>query len=55
MAWFKKNKRLSHTVSPLTDVSDKLRYQVANLQGIGARARQEDSFSVLNALDVTRA
>lgn len=51
MAWFKKDKRSPRTVSPLTVVSDKLRYHVANLQGIGARARQEDSFSVLNALD----
>ena len=53
MAWFKKNKRSSHTVSPMTDFSDKLRYHVANLQGIGARARQEDSFALLNALDET--
>lgn len=53
MTWFKKNKRSHHTVSPLTDDSDKLRYQAANLQGIGARARQEDSFALLNALDVT--
>lgn len=30
-----------------------LSYQVANLQGIGARARQEDSFAVVNAFDVT--
>lgn len=53
MTWFKKNKRSHHTISPLTDDSDKLRYQAANLQGIGARARQEDSFTLLNALDVT--
>lgn len=30
-----------------------LSYQVANLQGVGARARQEDSFTVANAFDVT--
>lgn len=30
-----------------------LSYQVANLQGIGTRARQEDSFAFANVLDVT--
>lgn len=30
-----------------------LSYQVANLQGIGTRERQEDSFAFANALDVT--
>jgi protein phosphatase len=30
-----------------------LSYQLANLQGIGARARQEDSFTTANAFDVT--
>jgi protein phosphatase len=30
-----------------------LSYQIANLQGIGARARQEDSFTIANAFDVT--
>lgn len=30
-----------------------LSYQVANLQGIGRRARQEDSFAFANVLDVT--
>lgn len=29
-----------------------LSYQVANLQGIGSRERQEDSFSIANAFDV---
>lgn len=31
----------------------RLSYQAANLQMIGSRERQEDSFAVLNALDVT--
>lgn len=31
-----------------------LSYQVANLQGIGSRERQEDSFTVVNAFDVTK-
>ncbi len=30
---------------------DKILYQVANLQGVGARQRQEDSFTLANALD----
>ncbi len=30
-----------------------LSYQAANLQGIGARSRQEDSFAFVNVLDVT--
>lgn len=30
-----------------------LSYRVANLQGLGSRARQEDSFAFVNALDVT--
>ncbi len=30
-----------------------LSYQVANLQGIGSRERQEDSFTIVNAFDVT--
>ena len=30
-----------------------LSYRVANLQGIGSRARQEDSFAFANAMDVT--
>ena len=31
----------------------KLTYQAANLQGIGSRDRQEDSFTIINAFDVT--
>lgn len=30
-----------------------LSFQTANLQGIGSRARQEDSFTIVNAFDVT--
>lgn len=30
-----------------------LSYQIANLQGVGARERQEDSFTIANAFDVT--
>ncbi len=31
-----------------------LSYRVANLQGVGSRPRQEDSFAFVNAMDVTR-
>ena len=31
-----------------------LSYQVANLQGIGTRERQEDSFAFVNVMDVTK-
>lgn len=34
-------------------VKKRMSYQVANLQGIGARNYQEDSFAVVNAMDVT--
>lgn len=49
MALFKRKK--SVTVRP--DISDDLmmRYEVGNLQGVGARQRQEDSFTAVNALD----
>lgn len=43
-------------VQPITPRPQRRRllsYQVANLQGIGARARQEDSFAIANAFDVT--
>ena len=39
------------TVSPLTENSDAISFQIANLQGQGSRARQEDSFALANALD----
>lgn len=51
MAWFKKKNEISVTVSPETEMFERLRYQVANLQGIGTRERQEDSFTFVNALD----
>lgn len=49
MAWIRKKQKRSVTVTP--ESSCKLRYQVDNLQGIGGRARQEDSFTLVNALD----
>lgn len=49
MAWLKKKQKKNVTVSP--EVGGRLRYQVYNLQGIGVRARQEDSFTLVNALD----
>ena len=50
MALFKKKKK-NVTVCPTISDNDKLRYEVGNLQGIGARYNQEDSFTVINALD----
>lgn len=41
----------SKTVSPPERL---LSYQLANLQGIGSRSRQEDSFSQMNVLDVKK-
>lgn len=49
MALLKKKKQKNTTVSPGSGSG--LRYQVDNLQGIGARERQEDSFTLVNALD----
>lgn len=37
------------TVAPET--SPRMRYQFENLQGLGTRARQEDSFTLVNVLD----
>lgn len=51
MVWFKKKQKKNVTVSPETENSGGLRYQIENLQGIGARERQEDSFTLVNALD----
>lgn len=49
MALFKK--KLQTTVSPELSHDLKLRYEMGNLQGVGSRARQEDSFTFVNALD----
>lgn len=45
------NNSIQATVSPDMTSSDKICYEVGNLQGIGTRERQEDSFTVVNALD----
>lgn len=54
MAWFSKKDK-SGDISPTTAVPNGenagLRYFVANLQGIGSRAMQEDSFTLANVLD----
>ncbi|MBR5421891.1 MAG: serine/threonine-protein phosphatase [Lachnospiraceae bacterium] len=41
-------------LSPRPKIEKKLGYRIANLQGVGARARQEDSFAVSNAFDVMK-
>lgn len=56
--WKKKRKKESPTVEfPTTVIPNnphpRLSYQVTNLQGVGCRERQEDSFAFVNALDVT--
>lgn len=51
----KKQQAEPHTVTPLTTFkANFLSYQVANLQGIGKRQNQEDSFGFANVLDVTK-
>ena len=52
MSWLNRKKEHLVTVSP-SSASNKMRYHVANLQGLGARAQQEDSFTLMNALDET--
>lgn len=51
MLFFKR----AHTVAPQHPVYIErfLGYQIANLQGIGTRQNQEDSFAFVNAMDVT--
>lgn len=44
-------KRKKTTVSPLTSDCYMMKYEVGNLQGIGTRSKQEDSFVLANALD----
>ncbi len=51
MSSMNNNGGLSKTVSPLTAFNGKLDYMVANLQGLGKRQRQEDSFCLVNALE----
>jgi protein phosphatase len=53
MAFFKKKKHPNPPVVEPPRRSRLLSYRIANLQGIGARARQEDSFTIANAFDVT--
>ena len=51
--WPFSHKEPAEDTAPNTPTPRLLSYQAANLQGIGARARQEDSFLIVNALDVT--
>ncbi len=58
MAFFRPGNREKDTkILPITKrepVRRQLSYAIANLQGIGARSGQEDSFTVANAFDVAR-
>ncbi len=50
-----KRSRIPRTEAPLLGrSSDGLDYQIGNLQGVGARERQEDSFCTVNAFDAER-
>lgn len=51
--FFKKNKQDDKKRMSKAGQRQLLSYQVANLQGIGTRERQEDSFAFANVLDVT--
>ena len=67
MPFFKKNKAADQKAvsekwtsagqepasAPVSSRKRLLSYQVANLQGIGSREQQEDSFATANAFDVT--
>lgn len=48
-----KQEKREEKVEKNSEIKKLLSYQVANLQEIGARARQEDSFTFVNAFDVT--
>ncbi len=50
----RKNNKKTLPITEREPVRRQLSYAIANLQGIGARAGQEDSFTVANAFDVAR-
>lgn len=50
MAWFKKKKTKKKGAVDC-EAGGRLRYHIENIQGIGARTGQEDSFTLVNALD----
>lgn len=52
MRLFHRRRREPETLPPPPPVR-LLSYRVANLQGVGTRQRQEDSFAFVNAMDVT--
>lgn len=58
MALFKSGRRRTEeeylSVTEKPSVERQLGYYIANLQGLGARERQEDSFTVANAFDVLK-
>lgn len=50
----RKNNNTTLSVTERPSVERQLCYRIANLQGLGARARQEDSFTVANVLDAAK-
>lgn len=53
MRIFSRKSKVVNTVAPSFRFTPQLSYQVANLQGIGTRNDQQDSFAFANAMDVT--
>ena len=55
MAWFKRKAKRNEEVIPESSANaeqpGRPAYRLENIQGVGARARQEDSFTFMNALD----
>lgn len=53
MAWFKRKSKRNNKAEAPADLEQAGRpaYRLENIQGVGARARQEDSFTFMNALD----
>lgn len=52
---FGKRNRILRTEAPFLGIRENsLDYQVGNLQGVGARERQEDSFCIVNAFDAQK-
>lgn len=50
----KKQRKHQRTVAPEPEAQSPLSYRIANLQGVGMREYQEDSFGFANVLDVTQ-
>ena len=54
MSLFGKKKNKIENVSFILPPERRMSFEYGNLQGIGSRSRQEDSFAQVNAMDVTK-